>query len=186
MIKYEIQNTQQELSRLKAKYKKLVSEIKERFYDKVDYWEENSPRKPRGDKQIMQAAICLLEGVCPNYNFQLDVRRAEEWVRGGDNIPLDYYYTNQDKFDYGNGIPPTIIIKKKNLKLLKEFCKKAWLKAVDDGETTLGLNDWVNSVNIDKLFSIICNSLNNHKTNRVHLITDRNLYIKDIVIIYPR
>jgi hypothetical protein len=189
MIKDEIKYKQQELVRLKQKYKTLVEDIKKTFFDKVDYWVDDSPRKPSGEKYVLQAALCLVEGKCPRYSFNLDLRQAKSWAKGKEDKWLDYFIINQERFDFGNGIPATIVIRKKNLKLLTDICQKLWVKQISDSfgpKTKLGFEEWLDETSVDKILELMIENFNSHKGNRVFHVTDKNLYVKDVVIIYPQ
>lgn len=188
MIKDEIAQAQYKLSNLKERYKNLVKEIKETFYDKEDYWDENSPRKPRNESSKLQAALCLSEGRCPRSSYDLNIRQAKEWVKGKEGDWLDYWTIYQDRFKDSNGTPATIIIRKKNIKLLEETCKELWVKEVSASfrpNTTLGFKEWLEATSVDKIFELMCENLNEHKNTRVNLVTDKSLYLKDIVVIFP-
>jgi hypothetical protein len=188
MIKDEIKYAQRNLADLKMRYKNLVKEIKETFYDKVRYLDDDSPRKPKNEQQKLQAALCLVEGRCPRSRYNFDIRQAKTWKKGEPDVWLDYWYINQDRFNNNSGIPPTIVIKKKNLKLLKDICKELWIKEVGASfrpNTTLGLEEWIEKTDVDKIYKLMCENLNEVRDTRVNLVTDKNLSIKDIVVIYP-
>lgn len=128
----------------------------------------------------MSAAYCLAQESCPRYSYNLNINKAEEW----NSNPAKYiekWYLYSDKFKTESGTYPVIIIKKKNIKLLEDICKKMWVKEVSENHTTLGFEDWLKNVSEDK----ILNLMHEHMNNRVDVVTDRNLYIKDIVIVYP-
>lgn len=189
MIKDEIERTKSKLSNLKENYKNLVKDIKDIFYDKVDCWADDSPRKPRGETAMMQAALSLVEGRSPRYSFYLNVRQAKDWGKDKKDVWLDYWVINQDRFKDRNGTPATIVIRKKNIKLLEEICKELWVKEVSASyrpNTTLGFKEWLEVTNVDKILELMQENLNEHKDNRVYLVTDRNLYLKDIVVIFPK
>lgn len=184
MIKDEILQTQRKLARLKESYKKLVDDIKKVFYDKEDYWDENSPRKPRNEAAKMQAALCLAQGETPRYSFDLTIQKAKNWISKNNQVQLDYWIVYQEIFEYGGGISPTIIIYKKNIKLLREICKKLWIQEVNNSYTTLGFEEWLEATDVDKIFELMSNGLNKD-SKRFHLVTDKNLYLKDIIVIFP-
>lgn len=188
MIKDEIRQAQNNLARLKETYKKLVSDIKNTFYDKENYFVDNSPRKPRTEVAKMQAAVCLAQGKAEKYSFELNIRRAEKWESRDNRVQLDYWVANQERFKNSSGIEPTIIIEKKNLKLLSQICRNLWVKEVGNSfrpNTLLGFEDWLSQTSVDDIFDLMINSIN-EKEERMFLVTDKNLYIKDIVVIFPR
>lgn len=189
MLKDKIAYAHYELSNLKESYKNLVKEIKETFYEKEDFWVEDSPRKPRDESSKMQAAICLAQSNCPRISFDLHIRQAREWNKGKEDNWLDYWVVNQERFKDESGTPATIIIKKKNIKLLTEICRELWVKEVSASfrpNTTLGFQEWLEDTSVDKIFELMQESLNKHKDSRVYLVTDKNLYVKDIVVIFPK
>ncbi len=188
MIKDEISIAQANLKRLKERYNKLVIDIKETFYDKEDYWTDDSPRKPKNEKSRMQAAICLAQGASERHSFDLDLRKAENWISRDNRVQLDYWIVNQDRFKDNGSIPPTIVIHKKNIKLLRDECKKLWIKEVGSSfrpNTLLGFEDWLEATDVEKILELMFDSFNEND-ERMHLITDKNLYLKDIVVIFPR
>jgi hypothetical protein len=187
MIKDEIKYAESNLSQLKCKYKELVIDIKKVFYEKVDYWDDNSPRKPKNDKQKFQAALSLVEGRCPRISYDLNISQAKSW-KNESYVWFDYWTIHQERFDCGNGILATTIIRKKNIKLLKDICKDLWIKEVSASywpNTVFGLDEWIEKTDVDKIYELMCKHLNEHKKTRVNMVTDRSLYLKDIVIIYP-
>lgn len=188
MIKDEILQTQIKLARLKENYKKLVDDIKKVFYDKEDYWDENSLRKPRNEAAKMQAALCLAQGKTERYSFDLTIRKAENWISKDNRVQLDYWVVNQEKFKDNGTTPPTIIIYKKNIKLLRSECRDLWIKEVANSyrpKTLLGFEDWLKQTSVDYILELMFDS-ENEISERIHLVTDKNLYLKDIIIIFPR
>ena len=183
MIKNEIAQAQHNLSNLKERYKNLVSDIKKVFYAKEDYWDENSKMKPRNETARMAAAFCLAMDNCPNYSFDLRINQATVW-KSNPSEYLDKWYVYSDRFERYGSTSPVIIIKKKNLKILDEICKEMWVKEVSASyrpNTTLGFEEWLEKTSVDKILELI----QKHMNNRVDIVTDRNLYIKDIIVIYP-
>lgn len=185
MIKDEIAHTQHKLSKLKKDYKNLVSRIKETFYKKEEYFVEDSPRKPEDESSKMQAALCLVEQKCPRIKYDLDIRKAREWVKGGDYITFDYWVINQDRFKIGGITPATIIINKKNIKSLEDICRELWVIEVSNSKTIIGFKEWVEVNSVDRILELMMENLNQYENERVYLVTDKNLYLKDIVIIFP-
>jgi len=183
MIKDEITLAQHELSRLKEQYKNLVQKIKETFYEKEEYFVEDSPRKPRGETSKMSAAYCLAQGKCPRGSYDLRISKAEEW-KSNPTKYIEKWYLYSDKFKTESGTSPVIILKKKNIKLLRDICREMWVKEISNHyspNTLLGFEDWMKDVSEDK----ILNLMHEHMNNRVDVVTDRNLFLKDIVIVYP-
>jgi hypothetical protein len=188
MIKDEILSAQSNLKRLKERYKKLVIDIKETFYNKEDYWADDSPRKPRDEKAKMQAALCLAQGASERYSFDLDLRKAENWISRDNRVKIDYWIVNQERFKDNGSIPPTIVIHKKNIKLLQDECKKLWITEVGSSfrpKTLLGFEDWLNNTSVDYILELMFDS-EEEISERIHLVTDKNLYLKDIVVIFPK
>jgi len=190
MIKDEIQSAKYNLARLKESYKNLVKEIKETFYDKVEYFVDDSPRKPRGEKEKMQAAICLAQNKCPRSSYDLTIRQAKEWHKGKESKWLQYWIVNQDRFkDHSGTTGATIVIKKNDLRLLKDICKELWIKEVSNSfspNTLLGFENWLEKTHVDKIYDLMCENLNEVNSTRVQLVTDRSLFLKDIIVIFPK
>jgi len=183
MIKDEITLAQYELSRLKESYKNLVQKIKETFYEGIDWRDKESPRKPRGETSKMSAAYCLAQGNCPRYSHDLRISKAEEWKSNPAKY-IEKWYLYSDKFKTESGTSPVIILKKKNIKLLRDICREMWVKEISNyysPNTLLGFEDWMKEVSEDKILKLMLE----HMNNRVDVVTDRNLYLKDIVIVYP-
>jgi hypothetical protein len=190
MIKNEIESTKIKLANLKETYKVLIKDIKETFFEKKEYFVDDSPRKPRNESQKFQAALCLAQENCPRSRYDLEIRKASEWknYRDKETIWYNYYLINQKRFEGRNGISATIIIRKKNLKLLKEICTGIWAKEVGSSyrpNTILGFEDWLEKVEIDKLYELICRSFNEKNSERIILVNERSLSVKDVVVIFP-
>lgn len=184
MIKDKIESLTSELKHLKIRYKNLVNDIKETFYEKKEYFVDDSPRHPQNEKAKMSAAYCLATNYCPRGSWDLKVNKAQEW-----NSKLikhiEKWYIYSDKFETPNGTKPVILLKKKNIKLLDELCKEMWMTEVKNefgsNRTTLGLKEWL----IEKSDDYILELLYEHINGRIEVVTDRGLSIKDVVVIYP-
>ena len=136
MIKDKIEHHKHKIKILQEKYNKLVNSIKEAFYEREDYWDENSKVKPRTESAVMSAAYCLAMMNAPRskYSFDIDFRiHRAEIFRSEPKILLDYFYIYDKNFEnrFGN-TPSVLLVRKKNIKVLTETCLKAWKHAVND------------------------------------------------------
>lgn len=178
MIKRRIDKLKFELKYAQDNYNNLVNDIKKTFYEK-DFWLEDSKRKPKSDFAKMQAAYSLLKEESPKYNFELRINRAEDCDT---KKPLNYFYIYDEHFRSFGTLSPVICVFKRNIKELKEICHKAWIKEVSKryDYVTDSFEDWLNNISNDDLLKLlVCNK-------KIFLVTDRKLYLKDIVIILPK
>lgn len=184
MIKDKVSSLQSQLLILKKSYNDLVTRIKEVFYEKEDYWVENSPRKPRTDSARMGAAYALLSGKCPQYSFDYGINKAEVW-KSNPKQYIEKWCLYDERFETTRGTSPVIFLYKKNIKLLDELCLKVWIKEVSVDRmrpnTLLGFNDWLEQTSDDDILTL----MQEYYDDRVFLINDKKLYLKDIVIVYP-
>ena len=187
MIKDKIKELKENAKMLEDKYNKLVNSIKEAFYEREDYWDENSKVKPRNESAVMSAAYCLAMMNAPRskYSFDIDfkINRAEIF-RSEPKILLDYFYIYDKKFENRFGNTPVLLVRKKNIKVLTETCLKAWKHSVNDSSrssTILGFKEWLDATSCDEIVSILHQVLE----DRIDEVNDKKLYIKDVIIIYP-
>jgi hypothetical protein len=186
LIKDKISQHRDKAKMLKDKYDNLVDKIANAFYEREVWRDENSKLKPKSEKDIMNAAYCLALMIAPRTRFSMDVpytiHQAEEW-KTTPTVYYDYFYIWDEQFkDRMTGSTPCVyLVRKKNLKLLKKECKEAWKYAVGDSSTTLGFKDWLEQATPDDILPFMFRVYE----NRIDVVTDRKLYLKDIVIIYP-
>lgn len=189
MIKDEISEMQSRLSFLKERYKDLVEKIKDVLYEHEVYLDKTSKKKPKCDKDIMSAAYSIVIGSAPHHKYDLNINRAKLWNKGKSDheTPLDFWYVYSDRFkDFHGTTSPVIVLHKKHLKSIdKDYLIKAWASEVSVDRsrpnTTLGFNDWIKEVSIDDLFDILSENMK----DRVEIISEKSLGVKDIVVILP-
>lgn len=184
-IKDKISEHKDRAKMLKEKYDDLVDKIKNAFYEHEDYWDKTSKQKPKTEHAVMNAAYCYAMMIAPKSQFSFDIdytlNQAEEW-RSDPKVYYDYFYIWDKTFENRFGsTKPVYLARKKNIKLLEKQCKKAWMYAVKEEKTTLGFDDWLNKSTPDEILSLFYRVYE----KRIDVITDRKLYLKDIVIIYP-
>jgi hypothetical protein len=188
MIKDEIKKLKENAKMLEDKYNKLVNSIKEAFYEREDYWDENSKVKPKTESAIMSAAYCLAMMNAPKSKYSFDrgfnIHRGEVF-RSEPKILLDFFYIYDKTFENRFGTTPSVLlVRKKNIKVLTETCLKAWKHAVNKSfsdSTILGFKEWLDATSCDEIVSILHEVLE----DRIDEVNDKKLYIKDVIIIYP-
>jgi len=187
-IKKEIKDHREKAKALKKEYDSLVESIKNAFFEHEDYWDKNSKIKPKTELARMNAAYCLAMRKAPKSGFSFDlnynINQANEW-KSDPKVHYDYFYVWDKYFENRFGSTKAVLlVKKKNIKLLKENCKEAWKHAVNEsfsGSTTLGFEEWLERSTPDEILS----KMHSVYEGSIDVITDRKLYLKDIVIIYP-
>jgi len=181
MIKDRIKNKQEELCRLKSRYKELSSKIKDVFFEKDYYKSSDSPKKLLTEERVFQAALCLLEEYCPGHYFNTKVTRAKDYRDGYEKV-LDYYFIYSDRgFNQLKG-DSYVVLRKKNIKALKDRCKKIWIKEVSENissSTILGFEEWLKKTSIDDILSL----MHEYFRKDISVITDKSLGIKDVVFL---
>lgn len=187
LITEEIQSQKEELKRLQEKYKELIDGIKNAFYEHEDYFDKTTPMKPKSETAVMSAAYCFASMKHPRTQYSFDrgftINRAEVW-KSNPKVYLDYWLVYADDFKTENGTSPIRILKKKDIKILEDTCKEAWKYAVNEKfskSTVLGFNEWLEQTSCD----IVIEILHEIYEDRIIEVTEKKLYIKDIVIIYP-
>lgn len=183
LITEKIQSYKSEINRLQERYKELVSDIKNTFYEHTEYFDKTTPLKPTSDTAIMSAAFCFANGRCPRSKYNLDIRRADVW-KSEPKAYLDYWLVYPDEFNSNGLKTPTRILRKDDIKILEDDCKEAW-KYVVNGKfgksTVLGFSEWLEKTSCDKIIEI----LHEIYEDRIIEVTEKKLYLKDIIIIYP-
>jgi hypothetical protein len=186
MIKDKIQHHKDKVKQLQEKYNNLVDSIKNAFYQREDYFDENSKFKPKSESAIMSAAYCLDMMIKPKSGYSFDVgfiiRRAEVF-KSDPKIFLDYYYLHDDRFKTHSGTPSVFLLRKKDIKIFEDECFKAWKYVVNKSydSTKLGFKEWVEATSCDDIVSILHEVLE----ERIEEVSDSKLKIKDVIIIYP-
>jgi hypothetical protein len=188
-IKNEIQSLQRQLSALKEGYSKFIDEIKSKFFDREDYFDENSKLKPRDEASKIAAAYCLALRKCPRSRYDLDVSKDKKYKqKKNGHYDFDDYefinrYTVSDTSFRFRGEEhtrdkPAIVVKLKDIKLLDKICKKIWIDQVANRRVVKGFDEWLEEISIEKLYELI-----QENNKYVYTINERKLYIKDMVVI---
>lgn len=188
-IRQEIQNLQKMLSEIKEGYAEFIEEVKQVFFEKEDFWDENSKRKPRNEASKIAAAYCLAIRKCPRTSFDLDVNKDKKYkrIRNGhydfnDYELIDRYTVRDTSFRFRGEEhtrdKPATVVKLKNIKLLDELCKKIWIGQVSKNRVTIGFEEWLEKISIEKLYELI-----QDEEKYVFKINEPKLYVKDMVVI---
>jgi len=183
-IKEEIQNKKDELTYLKDQYAELIESIKEACY-RVSLFSEDNKHKPDSDEDIMKAAYHYSRKECVRMFNTVNINRGRKHLksRGNDFVYEDYWtvYIEKSFNSY-----PIYILRKKNIKVLGDICKDLWKIAINNkyGETKteLGFKEWLDTTDVDDIIELMKNEECNLDFD---LVTERKLYLKDIIIIYP-
>lgn len=188
IITEKIQHHKDKAKMLQEKFNNLVDSIANAFYEREVWRDENSKLKPKSESNVMHAAYCLAMMIAPRSRYSFDVEynlhQATEW-KSKPEVKYDYFYIHDSK-NFKNRFGSThavYVVRKKNIKLLGEQCKEAWKYAVSKSSrpTTLGFKEWVDQTSCDDIVNILYKI---HE-NKIDVVTNRKLYLKDIVIIYP-
>jgi hypothetical protein len=139
----------------------------------------------------MLAAFCLAEEkVEMRSKYSYSIRQSQKWGSGNKHEGYhDYFFINQEKYkEHGGMVPPTILIRKKNIKQLKDICQKIWVYEVSASfspNTTLGFEEWLESKSNDDILELLYDWGRKNK-REVKCITDASMYVRDVVIVYPK
>lgn len=179
----EIERLKSRLESSKKQYAEIILSIKQACYHKP-YGSDDSQLKPEREGDIMKAAFfCANRIKSDRYDPDYNIRQSKEFKS---DEPQNYWLFYPKEFDRNGYKTPAIIIRKNNIKLLESLCRKAWNLAASgtsyDFKTDLGLKEWVKAVSCDTILKIIKSEKFDEYCEEVN---DKNLKIKDIVIIYP-
>ena len=187
MLKDKIQDMRSEVKRLSERYNILVENIKDSFYEHENYFEKTGKIRPNSKSDLMSAAYCLAMAIAPRsrYSVEFSINQATAWKKEPKEYFPNFYIYDERKFGGHHGTKPVHVLKKKDLKILDDICKELWIKEVGNDfrpKTLLGFEDWIEATSVDDILRL----MREHLENRIDVVTERKLGIKDIVVIYPQ
>ena len=118
------------------------------------------------------------------YSTDFNINQGKIWSNKEPDKYLPYFCVYDKDFENFGSTKAVYVLRKKNIKELEELCQEMWVKEVSNSprpNTKLGLSDWLNETTPDKIIEL----LEEHLGDRIDVVTERKLKIKDIVIVYP-
>lgn len=177
-ISFELEMAKDKYENLKKSYETLIQAyLKEYFREPYNYEKTNKKLVINGGMStFMTMVYSYFKELRPSRYGNEHVRQATVW-KSEQLLPFYNIWDPMDKDFYGS-TPRTILVEKKNLKKLGVgFFKEVWVEKVKKGRTFKSLEEWFELASEEYLIE--------NYGEKLHLMNEPRLYIKNIIIIKP-